>query len=237
MSIFYQCITQELYDFGFPDYAFRDIVAALIHFTMFGWEKEEHILFDFMAEHLGEELMEANDSNKHVWFLLELYLQYRNKTLFGINQQVHKAVKEQLEASEMEYTLIPDDLGIYSEVLANWSTADENAAADLIGNMIVYHSEMASDLGNFIEFGDYRYGFYPYEILFLIHVRQKQGLPVPEQYEELLMNTAEAKMNIHAPEPYPKKDALLEQIDAFYRKHYPEYALNRFDDTLFEDSL
>ncbi len=240
MSLFYQCMAQDLYKIIYPrstvSYSFRDVVAALIHFTMFGWEKEEHILFDFIAEHLDEKIMKANDWNKHVWFLLELYLQYRNKTLFGVNQQVHKTVKEQLEASEMEYSLIPDDLGIYSEVLASWSTADEKVAADLIGSMIVYHSEMASDLGHSIEFGDYVYGFYPYEILFLIHVRQLQGLPVPGQYEELLMNTAEAKMTIQAPEPYPKKDALLEQIDGFYRKHYPEYALNRYLEELFQES-
>lgn len=234
MSTFYQCITQELYELGIPDYTFSDVVAALIHFTMFGWEKEEHILFDFIADHLDEKIMKANDWNKHVWFLLELYLQYRNKTLWGINQHVHRTVREKLEAAERRYELIPDDLGIYSEVLASWSTADEKAAADLIGSMILYHSELASDLGHSIEFGDYRYGFYPYEILFLIHVRQKQGLPVPEQYEELLMNTAEAKMTFEAPEPYPQKDPLLVQIDGYHRKHYPKYALNRYDDTLFE---
>jgi hypothetical protein len=119
--------------------------------------------------------------------------------------------------------------------LANWSTADEKAAADLIGSMILYHSELASDLGNSIEFGDYRYGFYPYEILFFIHVRQQQGLPVPGQYEELLMNTAEAKMTFEAPEPYPQKDPLLVQIDDYHRKHYRKYALNRYEDTLFEE--
>ncbi|EPD83698.1 hypothetical protein HMPREF1207_03061 [Paenibacillus sp. HGH0039] len=45
--------------------------------------------------------------------------------------------------------------------------------------------------------------FYPYEILFLIFVRNKMGLPVPEHFDNLLMNTPEAKMAVQDPEPYP----------------------------------
>jgi len=36
----------------------------------------------------------------------------------------------------------------------------------VIDKMILYHSVLVSDIDNEPEFGDYTYGFYPYEILF-----------------------------------------------------------------------
>ncbi len=97
MVVFYQCMGQDLYKIRYPEmmtgYTFRKVVIALIHFTMFGWEREETIFFDFIREHLGDNIMNANYSDKHVWFLLELYLQYRNKTIAGTNQKIHLAVK------------------------------------------------------------------------------------------------------------------------------------------------
>lgn len=238
ISMFYQCISQDLYKIRYPNmmviYTFKEIVAALIHFTMYGWEKEENILFDFMVDHLGENAMSANEWNKHTWFLLELYLQYRNKTIYGANRHVSRIVKEKLQASEMKHKLIPEDLEIYAEVLEKWTTSDEEELVGLINKMVMYHSELVSELGESLEFGDYRYGFYPYEILFLIHVRKKKGLPVPEHFEALLMNTPEAKMVIKDPEPYPEKDPLLMQIVSFYRRNYPEYVLNRYGEELFQ---
>lgn len=44
-TVFYQCISQELYRIRYPnstvDYTFKEIISTLIHFTMFGWQKEE----------------------------------------------------------------------------------------------------------------------------------------------------------------------------------------------------
>jgi len=48
-------------------------------------------------------------------------------------------------------------------------------------------------------------------------------LPVPDKFEDLLMNTPEAKVVINEPEPYPEWDPLLRAIDEFYRKNYPNY--------------
>ena len=56
----------------------------------------------------------------------------------------------------------------------------------VIDKMILYHSVLVSDIDNEPEFGDYTYGFYPYEILFLMHIRRKLGLPVPDKFEDLL---------------------------------------------------
>jgi len=42
-------------------------------------------------------------------------------------------------------------------------------------------------------------------------------LPVPDKFEDLLMNTPEAKVVINEPEPYPEWDPLLRAIDEFYR--------------------
>lgn len=229
--VFYQCMGQDLYKIRYPKmnvrYSFKDVIATLIHFTMFGWEKEEQILFDFIVEHFGERLMNANNWNKHTWFLLELYLQYRNKTIVGTNQNLHIAVREQFKKSNLEYGLIPEGLDIYSEVLENWTTPELDEIKTLIDKMSVFHSNLASELGESIEFGDYGYGFYPYEILFLIHVRKKIGLRVPDHFNDLLMNTPEAKMTINDPEPYPEWDPLLRLIDNFYRKNYPNYTPNK----------
>ncbi|MGE8000541.1 hypothetical protein ACQKOF_18040 [Lysinibacillus sp. NPDC093190] len=229
--VFYQCMGQDLYKIRYPkmmlEYSFRDVIASLIHFTMFGWEKEEKILFDFIVKHFGGRLLDTNDWNKHTWFLLELYLQYRNKTIAGANQNLHITVREQFNKSNLEYDLIPKDLDIYSEVLENWATPQLDEIKTLIEKMSMFHSNLASELGESIEFGDYRYGFYPYEILFLIHVRKKIGLPVPDHFDDLLMNTPEAKMTIGDPEPYPEWDPLLRLIDNFYRKNYPDYIPNK----------
>lgn len=237
-AVFYQCVSQELYSIRYPkatvDYTFKEVIASLIHFTMFGWQREEEILFKFIAEHIADRFISSNDWNRHNWFLIELYLQFRNKTLLGASRNVYTFVKKALESKDLRNDLIPDDLGIYEEVLENWSTPVEEEITALIGQMINYHSELASELGKSIEFGDYRYGFYPYEILFLIHVRKKSGLPVPQHFEDLLMNTPEAKMVFNDPEPYPEKDPLLVQIDSFYRKNYPDYFLNQYEGELFQ---
>jgi len=42
-----------------------------------------------------------------------------------------------------------------------------------------------------------------------MHIRRKLGLPVPDKFEDLLMNTPEAKVVINEPEPYPEWDPLL----------------------------
>lgn len=53
------------------------------------------------------------------------------------------------------------------------------------------------------------------------------GLPVPEQFDDILMNTPEANVIINAPESYPEWDPLLKLIDDFYRKNYPNYIPNK----------
>ncbi|GKS12218.1 hypothetical protein YDYSY3_32180 [Paenibacillus chitinolyticus] len=231
MVVFYQCMGQELYKIRYPkmqlEYTFRSVVIALIHLSMFGWEKEENILFKFIVDNFGGHLMNGNDWNKHTWFLLELYLQYRNKTILNTNQKLNIAVKEKFKEAGLQCGLIPEDLDVYNEVLENYLTPNLEDIEHLINKMSLFHSQLASEIGQLGEFGDFGYGFYPYEILFLNHVRKKLGLPVPNHYDDFLMNTPEAKMVIDDPEPYPEWDTLLLQIDSFYRKNYPEYIPNK----------
>lgn len=231
MVVFYQCMGQDLYKIRYPqmivEYSFKGVLASLIHFTMFGWEKEENILFDFIVDHFGGPLMEVSDDNKHTWFLPELYLKYRNKTIMGTNQKLHLTVKEKFKKAGLQCGLIPEDLDVYSEVLERWSTPSSEEIENLVGKMVLYHSQLASEIGQLGEFGDFRYGFYPFEILFLLYVRKQMDLYVPKQFEDLLLNTPEAKMVFGDPEPYPEWDPLLLQIDNFYRKNYPEYIPNK----------
>lgn len=230
--VFYQCMVQELYTTRYPhmtlEYTFREVVITLVHFTMYGWEQEEKILFDFIVQNFGRHLIDANEENRHIWFLLELYLQYRNKTIMGTNKKLYLAVKMRLKEEEKRCGSIPDDLYIYDEVLERWSDANLSEIEDLLSKMSQYHSELASEIGQLGEFGDFRYGFYPYEILFLIHLRKKMNLSVPSHFDDLLMNTPEAKMVFGAPEPYPAWDPMLHLIDQFYRKNYPEYIPNKY---------
>lgn len=229
--VFYRCMGQDLYTTRFPhmtlEYTFREVVITLIHFAMYGWEKEENILYDFIVFHFGGHLMDVNEENRHIWFLLELYLQYRNKTIMGTNNKLHLAVKNRLKEDGQRCGSIPDDLDIYDEVLDRWSTSELLEIDHQISKMSHYHSILASEIGQLDEFGDFRYGFYPFEILFLIHVWEKLGLPVPAHLDDLLMNTPEAKMVFEDPEPYPEWDPALQMIDQFYRKNYPEYIPNQ----------
>lgn len=232
MVVFYECMGQDIYKIRYPNmriqYTFKEVIAALIHFTMFGWKKEEGILFDFIVEHLDENIMNANDSNKHAWFLLELYLQYRNKTILGTNQKLHITVKETFKKAGLECYLIPEDLDVYREVLELWSTCNLEEFENLISKMSLFHSTLASELEQSLEFGDFMYTFYPFEILFLVYIRNKLCLPVPKQFDDLLMNTPEAKMAIGDPETYPEWDPFLRLIDIFYRKNYPGYIPNKY---------
>ncbi|WHX50305.1 hypothetical protein QNH46_06465 [Paenibacillus woosongensis] len=229
--VFYQCMGQDLYTIRYPEmilgYTFREVVITLVHFAMYGWEKEENILHDFMAHHFGGHLMDANEGNRHIWFLLELYLQYRNKTIMGTSKKLHLAVKNKFKENGQRCGSIPDDLDVYEEVLERWSTGDLLEIEHLISKMTLYHSALASEIGQLGEFGDFRYGFYPFEILFMIHIRRKLGLPVPAPLDYLLMNTPEAKMVYSDPEPYPEWNPALQMIDQFYRKNYTEYIPNR----------
>lgn len=237
--VFYQCMAQDLYKVRYPkmikNYNFRGVIVALIHFAMFGWAKEEDILFDFIVNRLGSNILDVNEENKHIWFLLELYLQYRNKTVAGTDRNVHLAVRQQLKEAGLPHDSIPDDLEVYRQALDRWLSSDPAEIAQLINGMALFHSIQASEIGEFHEFGDYRYGFYPYEILFLRHVRTKRGLPVPAQGDDFLMNTPEAKMEFASPEPYPERDPMLRMIDDFYRRHYPEYIPNQHGE-LFQSS-
>ncbi|WP_128104540.1 hypothetical protein [Paenibacillus sp. DCT19] len=225
---FYQCMCRHIYKERYPemkviDYSFQNSIITLIHFKMFGWEKEEQIFYDFIVEYLGGNIMEANDWNQHIWFLLELYLQHTQQTIEGTNEYVHLAVKSALTERDQPCSLIPEELGIYREVLERWNTSDLHEITQLIDKMSEHHSVLASEIGKSLEFGNYDYAFYPYEILYLLHVRKKQGLPNPNRFEDFLMNTPEAKMNIQNPEPYPEWDPILRMIDDFYRKNYPQY--------------
>lgn len=231
MVVFYQCMVQDVYKTRYPnmmaEYTFKEVIIALIHFTMFGWEKEEKILFDFIVEHIGESKLDANNWNKHIWFLLELYLQYRNKTIAGASQRLNLAVKEKFHKLGLQCNLIPEGIDIYREVLDCSKTCNVEKLGELINKMSLFHSILASEVGQSLEFGDFKYAFYPFEILFIIHIRNKLGLPVPKQFDDLLMNTPEAKVEIGDPEPYPDSDILLKMIDNFYRKNYSEYIPNK----------
>lgn len=233
-TIFYQCMSQYIYRVKYPsmmvEYSFEEVITTLIHFAMYGWVKEEDILFKFIVNHLGNNIMEANDWHKHIWFLLELYLQHTEQTMIGTNQNVHLMVRLKLIENNLSYDLIPEELGVYKEVLERWDTTDLDEITQLIAKMIEYHSILATYLGESLEFGDFRYAFYPYEILYLLHVRKKQGLPNPEHFDDFLMNTPEAKMVIQDPETYPEWDPMLRLIDDFYRKNYPEYIPNQHGD-------
>ncbi|WP_018753582.1 hypothetical protein [Paenibacillus sanguinis] len=229
--VFYQCMAQKLYTIKYPEmillYSFREVVITLIHFAMYGWEKEEAILYDFMSHHFGEHLINANEENRHIWFLLELYLQHKNKTIMGTNKGLYLTVRRKLKEANLRFGSIPEDLDIYDEVLKHWTTDHIEEIEQLISKMSRFHSVLASEIGQLGEFGDFRYGFYPFEILFLLHVRRKQGLPVPNMLDNLLMNTPEAKVMFGDREPYPAWDPVLKQIDQFYRKNYPEYIPNK----------
>ncbi|ABN54055.1 MULTISPECIES: hypothetical protein [Acetivibrio] len=152
---------------------------------------------------------------------------YRNRTIAGESQNVHLAVKDKLKKEGRSFELIPEDLDVYKEALDLWLSPNLEEVKSVIDKMILYHSVLVSDIDNEPEFGDYTYGFYPYEILFLMHIRRKLGLPVPDKFEDLLMNTPEAKVVINEPEPYPEWDPLLRAIDEFYRKNYPNYIPNK----------
>nr|WP_154897031.1 hypothetical protein [Paenibacillus xylanexedens] len=228
---FYQCMGRHIYKDRYPnmkliDYSFEYSIIALVHFNLYGWVKEEKIFFDFIVKYLGDNLMEANDWNQHIWFLVELYLQHTNQTMEGTNKNIHLTVKSALADKGRPCELIPEELGIYKEVLEQWNTPDLNEVTRLIGRMSEHHSMLAAELGKSLEFGNYDYAFYPYEILYLLHVRKKQGLPNPSHFDDFLMNSPEAKMNIQDPEPYPEWDPVLRMIDDFYRKNYPEYIPN-----------
>ncbi|WP_063568433.1 hypothetical protein [Paenibacillus sp. O199] len=232
--VFYQCMVQDLYKERYPDmileYSFKKVVIALIHFTMFGWEKEEKILFNFLVTKLGTKFMDANDWNKHLWFLLELYLQFRDETISGTNQELSRNLKKNLNELGMKNGLIPEDLEVYEKVLGKWRTVNVQELITMISEMSLHHSNLAAEVGQLGEFGDFKYAFYPYEILFLLHMRKKQGLPNPDHFDDFLMNTAEAKMSIQDPETYPEWDPMLRMIDDFYRKNYPEYIPNQHGD-------
>lgn len=224
------CFAQELYTTRYPEmhvqYTFKRVVRALIHFTMWGWEKEEKILFDFISKHMGQHIMEGNEYQCHVWFLLEIYLRYRDQTLLGSQKKLSQSIKAIFQTKEIKNGLIPEHLGIYDKVLENWDTTDVAVMNDLIAQMIEYHTVSVSDLGGDSEFSDYGYGFYPDEILFLLYVRTKMDLPVPEALDDFLMNTPEAKMTWSEPEPYPEWDPMMRMIDDFYRKNYSQYIPN-----------
>lgn len=231
VAVFYTCIVQDLYKTRYPNmrlqYNFRDIVLALVHFNLFGWTKEEDILFKFITENIGSNILDMNDYNTHVWFLLELYLRYTNKTILGTNKNVNLMIKKELSAKDLNTNFIPDTLNVYENTLNSWETKDLKEITELMKQMIEYHTIKAENIGDLDEFTNYIYGFYPIEILYLIQIRKKLGLSVPEKFDDFLMNTPEAKMEFKEKELYPEMDELVEEIDKFYRRNYPEYIPNK----------
>lgn len=235
IAIFYQCMAQELYKTKYPNmltgYCLWTVVIALIHFVIFGWKREEEILFEFIKRNFGTSLLESNGSEKHILFLLNLYLEYRNKTIDGVNEKksfVSALFKKKKTESTTDY-----ELGIYEDVLKKWNTGSLEKIEELINKMIEYHSELVSKIGQLLEFTDFQYGFYPYEILFLMHIRKSKDLPNPKSFDAFLMNTIEAKQTFKDVEPYPELDPLVLMVDDFYKKNYSDYIPNKFDG-LFE---
>lgn len=235
--VFYQCMAQDVYKDRYPnmmlEYSFEKIIIALVHFVIFGWEKEENILFNFMEKRFGTKYLNVKETHKHLWFLLELYLQFRNQKIWGTDIEVSKNTIKRLNEQGINTGLIPENLSVYEDVLQQWRTSDLGLITVLITDMSIYHLNLAAEIGQFEEFGDYMYGFYPYEILFLLYVRKSLGLTNPDEFNDYLMNTPEAKMEIKHPEPYPEWDPMLRMIDDFYRENYPEYIPNQYGN-LFE---
>ncbi|MCM0665622.1 hypothetical protein [Flavobacterium tyrosinilyticum] len=236
MVTFYQCMAQELYKIKYPtmitSYNLWTVVVALIHFVIFGWKREEEILFEFIKRNFGSSLLKSNTtSEKHVWFLLSLYLEYRNKTIERVNEKksfVSALFKKKKTENALDY-----ELGIYEDVLKKWNISNLEKIEELINKMIEYHSELVSKIGQLGEFTNFQYGFYPYEILFLMHIRKSKGLPNPTQFNSFLMNTVEAKLTFKDFEPYPEFDPLVRIVDDFYKKNYSDYIPNKVD-KLFE---
>lgn len=230
--IFYKCMAQDLYKTRYPkmrlNYNFGDIVGSLIHYNLFGWTREENVLFKFIIENMGSNILKVNDENTHIWYLLELYLQYTGKNILGKDKKINLVIKKELRERQLETNFIPDTLNVYDNTLEKWKTKDLQEITEIIEQMIEYHSEKAENTGDLGEFTDYIYGFYPIEIFFLIHVRKKMGLPVPENFDDFLMNNPEAKMEFNDKELYPEEDELVGEIDKFYRKNYPEYIPNEY---------
>ncbi len=235
MVTFYRCMAQELYKTRYPNmitgYSLWTVVVALIHFVIFGWKQEEEILFEFIKRNFGTSLLKSNTPDKHVWFLISLYLEYRNKTIEGVNEK--KSFVSALFKKKKTENVADYELGIYEDVLKKWNTNNLEKIEELINKMIEYHSELVSKLGQLGEFMNFQYGFYPYEILFLMHVRKSKGLPNPTQFNSFLMNTVEAKLTFKDFEPYPEFDPLVCVVDNFYKKNYSDYIPNKFD-KLFE---
>ena len=229
---FYRCMIQDLYKTRYPDmrlqYNFRDIIISLIHFNLFEWTREENILFKFITENMGSNILDINDEDKHIWYLLELYLQHTGKNILGKDKKINLELKKELSERELENNFIPDTLNVYDNTLEKWKTKDLQEITEIIKQMIEYHSGKAENIGDLGEFTDYIYGFYPIEILFLIHIRKKMGSPVPEKFDDFLMNNPEAKMEFNDKELYPEEDELVGEIDKFYRKNYPEYIPNEY---------
>jgi len=50
--------------------------------------------------------LDVDYPQKHIWFLLELYLRYRNRTIAGESQNVHLAVKDKLKKEGRSFELI-----------------------------------------------------------------------------------------------------------------------------------
>lgn len=139
------------------------------------------------------------------WFVLKLYSLY---------------IKEEITTNKL---LLPKEEFPYKEILKNWDTKDQNEIQKYIELLCDSHfSQSKLDYTihlEEIEEGDF-FGLkykelflvslyqLPFEVLFLLKLRELKGLKNPTEFSHPLMNTDITKMYMDIKEPLPKPKEL-----------------------------
>ncbi len=205
----------------------RLFAFLLIFFSVFEWEKEEKIVLKDLNERFKTGTMSdlslwgVSFSSEIDFFLLELYLDYRNETICGYRNNLIDNLATMIKGNRWSDISSKERDEYYSVAIQRWRTTDVEEIGEIINNLLDLRGEILC--GQYLrssEMADHRFAFFPLDVQLILYYREQLGLenPSPSVYENhFIMQTPEGKFRFSKQE-YPKIDELLIGVDKFYKE-------------------
>lgn len=200
----------------------RLFAFLLIFFSVFEWEKEEKIVLKELNERFKTgTMLEVSFSSEIDFFLLELYLDYRNETICGYRNNLIDNLATMTKIKRWTNISSKERDKYYSVAIQRWRTTDVEEIGEIINNLLDLRGEIfCGQYLRYSEMVDHIFAFFPLDVQLILYYREQLGLenPLPSVYENhFIMQTPEGKFRFSKQE-YPKIDELLIGVDKFYKE-------------------
>jgi hypothetical protein len=183
---------------------FHKAIKHMAQMLLLGWDEQAikygHMLIKMLY---GKQYKGWHPAYRHPWFMLEIFCRWR-----GVD----------LDYGRLNY---PKDMGVYQEVIKNWRTSDPALLSRLIEAVSEFHVTQSDEKeyeNRTPDFSSSDYFVYAIEILLLLNIRERLGLPDYTPDHELMKLPVN---NWHTQKTEIPKVELVERAKSKLLNDYP----------------